>query len=87
MRTIKRYELKEGTEKITCPVSAVVVSAGTVEEKIVVWMEVETEEREFGERAFLVVEDGKEIEEGMVGEIIGVAVMPSGKAYIVFELL
>lgn len=87
MRTIKKYELKEEENRIVCPISAIVLAAGAVGEKIMVWMETETEEIEVGERPFLVVKDEETVDERMVGNFIGVAMMKDGEVWIVFEIL
>ena len=87
MRTIKRYELKEGENRVSVSASAEPISAGAVGEKIVVWMEEETDDMERVERPFLVTKDGNEIGEGMVLQWLGVAVMENGEAYHISEIL
>jgi len=87
MRTIKRYELKEGENRVSVSSSAEPVSAGAVGEKIVVWFEEETDDVERVDRAFLVTKDENEIREGMVLQWIGVAVMANGEAFHVSEIL
>ena len=87
MRTIKRYELKEGDNRVNVSSSAEPLSAGAVGEKIVVWMEEETDDMEKVDRAFLVTKDGSEIVEGMVLQWLGVAVMADGEAYHISEIL
>ena len=87
MRTIKRYELKEGENRVSVSSSAEPVSAGAVGEKIVVWMEEETDDTEKVDRAFLVTKEENEISEGMVLQWLGVAVMESGEAYHISEIL
>ena len=87
MRTIKRYELKEGENRVSVSSSANPMSAGAVEEKIVVWFEEETDDTEKVDRAFLVTKDENEIREGMVLQWLGVAVMGNGEAYHISEIL
>jgi hypothetical protein len=87
MRTIKRYELKEGENRISVSSSAEPLSAGGVGEKIVVWMEEETDDIEKVERPFLVIKEDGEIAEGMVLQWLGVAVMENGEAYHIIEIL
>jgi len=87
MRTIKRYELKEGENRISVSSSAEPMSAGAVGDTIVVWMEEETDDIEKVERPFLVTKDDAEIVEGMVLQWLGVAVMENGEAYHISEIL
>jgi len=87
MRTIKRYELKEGDNRVNVSSSAEPLSAGAVGDSIVVWMEEETDDMEKVDRAFLVTKDGSEIVEGMVLQWLGVAVMADGEAYHISEIL
>ena len=87
MRTIKRYELKEGENRISVSSSAEPMSAGAVGEKIVVWFEEETDDMEKVERPFLVTKDEGEVKEGLVLQWIGVAVMANGEAFHISEIL
>ena len=87
MRTIKRYELKEGENRVSVSSSAEPISAGAVGDTIVVWMEEETDDVEKVERPFLVTKDENEIREGMVLQWLGVAVMGNGEAYHISEVL
>ena len=87
MRTIKRYELREGENRVNVSSSAEPLSAGSVGDKIVVWMEEETDDTERVERPFLVTKDGNEIVQGMVLQWLGVAVMENGEAYHISEIL
>lgn len=88
MRMLKSYELKEGENKMTVPISAEVVCTANWGEKFGVVFEVETEEKEFGDRAFLLVGEGEEIKEGMVLNYVGIVYPPiEGKFLVVFEIL
>jgi hypothetical protein len=65
MRTIKKYELREGENKITVPNLSELICATDEGGKVYVWMEVETTEKETNERAFLVMSVEEEIKQQM----------------------
>jgi len=87
MRTIARYELKEGENRVTVPDLSVIVCATDLGEKVCVWMEIDAEAKEFVDMAFLVIREGAEIEEEMVLNYVGYARLISGEVVIVFEIL
>ena len=69
MRTIWKYELKLGENKIKVPTNFSVLTAQEQDGKIILWGEVDSKD-EMGERAFLVVFTGNEIDEGLALEYI-----------------
>jgi hypothetical protein len=81
-----KYELKEGENRITVPNMAEIVCSIHLEDKMCVVMEADTDEREFTDRAFLVVKVGDEIKEGMVLNYVGCGYIPAGLV-VVFEIL
>jgi len=87
MRTIKKYELVRGENKISTPNLSEVVCATDEGGKIWVWMEVETENVERVMRAFFVMGCEDEVGEGMSIAFIGWGHTPSGEVVIIYEIL
>jgi hypothetical protein len=87
MRTIAKYELKEGENKIVTPNLSEPVCATDQDGKVWLWMEVDTEETEFVDRAFLVTRTGDDIDGGMVLNYIGYVHLLNGEVVVVWEVL
>lgn len=90
MRTIEKFELKEGENRIKVPslaetVCAINWEAGTGY-AVGVAMETETDDVEEVERAFLVVKLGDEIKERLVLAPVGHVYLPSGVVFV-YEVL
>jgi hypothetical protein len=86
MRTIKRYELREGENRITVPNLSELVFATDEEGKVWVWMEVDTVEKETNERSFLVMAAEEEIKEKMSLGFTGWGKIGE-KMVMIFEIL
>ena len=89
MRTIWKFELKVGSNKVKMPEASEILSAGQQDGKVMLWAEVETKGGEV-ERPFLVVGTGEEISEDVVLDYTGtVKTLVDGKIYMlhVFEIL
>jgi hypothetical protein len=87
MHTLKKYELEMGEKKITMPDLAEIAFTTDCDGKVWVWMEVDTDTKEFVDRPFFVMREGEEMKDRMMMEYIGYAHLPSGEVVVVFEIL
>ena len=73
MRTIHKYPLGWGVNKVKMPIASDIISAGLAQGEVCIWAEVDTTD-EMSERAILVVGTGVEIKEDFALEKIGTVV-------------
>lgn len=87
MMTIHKYKLKPGENRISMPVSAVVLHAHTQGGCPHIWVRVDTEETTVSERLFYCSGTGHEIPEKFIGGYIGTChdVLNAGLVYHVCE--
>ena len=70
MRTVWKFELKVGMNKIKIPTVSEMLTVGEQEGKIMMWAEVDSKDKET-ERVFLVVGTGEEIGEDLALDYMG----------------